>query len=46
PMIYLSKYLEWDLTGIWLAFVVWMFFRASALCIKYYKTYYKLAKNT
>ena len=46
PMIYLSKYYEWELTGIWLAFVVWMFLRASALCIRYYKTYYKLAKNT
>ncbi|WP_299217368.1 MATE family efflux transporter [uncultured Dokdonia sp.] len=45
PMIYFSKWMDWGLIGIWIAFVVWMFFRASALCIKYYNTYYKLAKN-
>lgn len=45
PMIYLGKEMGWGLKGIWMAFVVWMFFRASALCIKYYNTYYKLAKN-
>lgn len=45
PMIYLGKWMQWDLKGIWYAFVVWMVFRASALCIKYYNSYYKLAKN-
>lgn len=46
PVIYLSKEMGWGLEGIWMAFVVWMLFRASALCIKYYNTYYKLAKNS
>lgn len=46
PMIYLSKYMGWGLTGIWIAFVVWMFIRAGALMIKYHNTYYKLAKKT
>jgi putative MATE family efflux protein len=45
PMIYLSKYLEWGFIGIWIAFVVWMFIRSSALIFKYHNTYYKLAKK-
>ena len=45
PMVYFGKWMHWELKGIWYAFVVWMVFRASALCIKYYNSYYKLAKN-
>ena len=45
PMIYLGKHMGWGLEGIWVAFVVWMFLRSSTLCVKYYNTYYKLAKT-
>lgn len=44
PMVYFGKWMHWELKGIWYAFVVWMVFRASALCIKYYNSYYKLLK--
>lgn len=44
PVIYISKYLEWGLTGIWIAFAVWMLIRAVALISKYHTKYYKLAK--
>jgi len=43
PFIYLGRYLEWGITGIWISFCVWMLFRASALIIKYRNKYYKLA---
>ena len=46
PMIYVGRWMQWELKGIWYAFVVWMIVRASALCIKYYNSYYKLAKNS
>ncbi len=45
PMIYFSKWMEWGLTGIWIAFAVWMLIRTIALIIKYHNTYYKLAKK-
>ncbi len=45
PILYISRYLGWGFTGIWIAFVVWMFFRASALVIIYRNKYYRLAKN-
>ena len=46
PAIYLSKYLNWGITGIWIAFCAWMLFRAGALVIKYYNTYYRLGKSS
>ena len=45
PAIFLSRYLDWQITGIWIAFCVWMLIRASALVVKYYTTYYRLAKS-
>ncbi len=44
PVIYLGRHLEWGITGIWIAFCAWMLFRASALLIKYYTKFYRLAK--
>ena len=43
PTLYLGKYLDWGIIGIWMAFIVWMVFRASALMYFYHKKYYKLA---
>ena len=43
PTLYLSRYMDWGIVGIWLAFIVWMLFRASALMYFYYTKYYKLA---
>ncbi|WP_396598103.1 MATE family efflux transporter [Dokdonia sp. R86516] len=40
PVLYLSKYLGWGVIGIWLAFIVWMLFRAGMLIIFYKKKYY------
>lgn len=45
PVIYLSKYLEWGVTGIWIAFCTWMLIRAGALVLKYYTKYYRLAHS-
>lgn len=45
PVIYLSKYLEWGVTGIWIAFCAWMLIRAGALVLKYYTKYYRLAHS-
>ncbi|MBV1925196.1 MAG: MATE family efflux transporter [Dokdonia sp.] len=43
PTLYLGRYMDWGMVGIWLAFIVWMLFRASALMYFYYVKYYKLA---
>ena len=43
PVLYLSKYLDYGIIGIWVAFMVWMIFRASALIYFYRKKYYTLA---
>jgi Na+-driven multidrug efflux pump len=43
PTLYLGRYMDWGIVGIWLAFIVWMLFRASALMYFYYVKYYKLA---
>ncbi|MDX1461562.1 MAG: MATE family efflux transporter [Marinirhabdus sp.] len=45
PVLYLSKYLEWDLTGIWAAIIVWVAYRAIALIIKYSRKYLPLAQT-
>jgi len=46
PTLYITKRLGWGLLGIWLAFMVWMLFRASILMYYYKKKYYKLAMET
>jgi putative MATE family efflux protein len=43
PTLYIGRYLDLGLLGIWLAFLVWMLFRAGALMLFYHKKYYKLA---
>ncbi len=35
PMLYLGKFLDWGLYGIWAAFVVWMAIRGGALVWKF-----------
>jgi MATE family multidrug resistance protein len=43
PVLYLSTYMDWGLTGIWAAIIVWVAWRGVALMIKYYKKYLPLA---
>lgn len=45
PVLYLTVYLGWGLTGIWLALIVWVAYRAVALIIKYKKKYIPLVEN-
>ena len=42
PMLYLSKYMNWGLIGIWAALIIWIAYRAVALLIKYRNKYYPL----
>ncbi|WP_430909138.1 MATE family efflux transporter [Maribacter sp. 2-571] len=35
PMLFLGKYQQWGLTGIWIAFAVWMLVRGGALVLKF-----------
>lgn len=42
PVLYVSKYQDWGLIGIWLALVVWVAWRGIALIIKYYRKYLPL----
>ena len=44
PALFVSRYFEGGLKGIWIAFVVWMVLRAVILVIKYRSKYYRLAK--
>ena len=44
PVLYITKYLDWGLIGIWLALIVWIIWRALALIIKYRNKYLPLAK--
>jgi MATE family multidrug resistance protein len=45
PALYIFKYLDWGLIGIWAALLIWVIYRAVALVIKYRNKYYPLAKN-
>ena len=45
PVLFLGRYLDWGLKGIWIAFVVWMMCRAFILAYKYRSKYYRLAKG-
>ncbi len=45
PVLYLSKYMGWGLTGIWLAILVWVGYRALALVIKFRRKYIPLVEN-
>ena len=46
PTLYLGRYMDWGMVGIWIAFIVWMLFRAGALMYFYYIKYYKLATQS
>ncbi len=39
PVLYLGKYLDWKLYGIWIAFTVWMLIRGGALVWKFRKKF-------
>lgn len=41
PTMYLFRYWELGVLGIWLSFVVWMFIRAGGLMFHFYKYHYK-----
>ena len=45
PVLYLARYLEWGLTGIWLAILIWIGYRAVALLIKYRNKYLPLVEK-
>jgi putative MATE family efflux protein len=44
PVLFFSKYMGWGLTGIWLALIVWIAYRAVALIIKFKRKYIPLVK--
>lgn len=46
PTLLISKSLGLGMDGIWYALLVWIFYRALALVIKYKNKYYPLAKAT
>ncbi|MBT0607040.1 MATE family efflux transporter [Aequorivita echinoideorum] len=45
PVLYFSKYMNWGLTGIWAAMIVWIAYRAIALIIKFKRKYIPLIEN-
>ncbi|WP_026451012.1 MATE family efflux transporter [Aequorivita capsosiphonis] len=45
PVLYLSKYMDWGLVGIWIAMTVWVAYRGGALVIKFRRKYIPLIKN-
>ncbi|MDO1512747.1 MATE family efflux transporter [Maribacter confluentis] len=45
PMLFLGKYFNWGLTGIWLAFTVWMLIRGGALVWKFRNKFKPLLQN-
>lgn len=42
PILYLAKYMEWGLTGVWIALAVWIGYRGIALFLKFRKKYMPL----
>jgi len=46
PALFLGKYLSWGLTGIWIAFTVWMLIRGGALVWKFRRKFRPLLQNT
>jgi putative MATE family efflux protein len=45
PVLILARYMEWGLTGIWIAILVWVAYRAVALIIKYRNKYLPLVEK-
>ncbi len=46
PMLYLGKYFDWGLYGIWIAFTVWMVIRGCTLIWKFRRKFRPLLENT
>lgn len=46
PTLYLSKYLGWGFSGIWIAFVIWMLIRGGALIFKFRGKFRPLLQKT
>lgn len=46
PILFLGKYLNWGLTGIWLAFTLWMLIRGGALVWEFRRKFKPLLQNT
>lgn len=45
PILYLAKYMEWGLIGIWIALAVWIGYRGLALFVKFRKKYIPLIRR-
>lgn len=45
PVLFLARYMDWGLTGIWMAILVWVAYRAVALIIKYRNKYLPLVEK-
>jgi putative MATE family efflux protein len=46
PVLYLGKFLEWGLHGIWIAFTCWMMVRGGALIWKFRQKFRPLLQKT
>ncbi|MBT8300699.1 MAG: MATE family efflux transporter [Maribacter sp.] len=46
PTLYLTKYFNWGLSGIWIALTVWMAIRGGALVWKFRRKFRPLLQNT
>jgi len=45
PVLYLGKYMNWQLHGIWIAFTIWMLIRGVALVWKFRRKFRPLLQN-
>ncbi len=45
PLLYLGKYLQWGLYGIWVAFTIWMLIRGGALVWKFRQKFLPLLQK-
>lgn len=45
PVLFLGRYLGWGLTGIWVAFTLWMLIRGGALVLKFRRKFRPLLQN-
>jgi Na+-driven multidrug efflux pump len=46
PALYLGKWLEWGLYGIWIALTLWMLVRGLALVVKFRRKFRPLLQKT
>lgn len=46
PLLFLGKHLNWGLSGIWIAFTVWMAIRGGALVWRFRRKFLPLLQNT